>query len=63
MTATTIYDALRESHEIQRAVFRRLLRSKPGSRERMDLFTQARHELAAHEAAEEPDDGAAVLGV
>ena len=53
MTATTIYDALRESHEIQRAVFRKLLRSKPGSQERMDLFTQARHELAAHEAAEE----------
>ena len=53
MTATTIYDVLRESHEIQRAVFRKLLRSKPGSQERMDLFTQARHELAAHEAAEE----------
>ena len=53
MTATTIYDALRESHEIQRAVFRKLLRSKPDSQERMDLFTQVRHELAAHEAAEE----------
>jgi hypothetical protein len=53
MTATTIYDALRESHEIQRAVFRKLLRSKPGTQERMDLFTQARNELAAHEAAEE----------
>jgi len=53
MTTTTIYDALRESHEIQRAVFRKLLRSKPGSQQRIDLFTQARHELAAHEAAEE----------
>ena len=53
MTATTIYDALRESHEIQRAVFRKLLRSKAGSQARMDLFKQARHELAAHEAAEE----------
>ena len=53
MNAATIYDALRESHEIQRAVFRKLLRSKAGSRERIDLFTQARHELAAHEAAEE----------
>ncbi|MFA5941625.1 MAG: hemerythrin domain-containing protein [Sinimarinibacterium sp.] len=53
MTAATIYDALRESHEIQRAVLRKLLRSKPGSRERIGLFTQARHELAAHEAAEE----------
>lgn len=53
MTANNIYDALRESHEIQRTLFRKLLRSKPGSQERLDLFSQARHELAAHEAAEE----------
>lgn len=53
MTATTIYDALSESHEIQRALFRKLLRSKPGSQQRIDLFTQTRHELEAHEAAEE----------
>ena len=53
MSDATIYDALRESHEIQRAVFRKLLRTKPGSQERVDLFRQARHELAAHEAAEE----------
>ncbi len=49
----TIYDALRESHEIQRSLLRRLLRSKPGTRERLDLFTQTRIELEAHEAAEE----------
>ncbi|GAB3732255.1 hemerythrin domain-containing protein [Luteimonas pelagia] len=49
----TIYDALRESHEIQRMLMRKLLRSKPGTRERIDLFTQARIELEAHEAAEE----------
>lgn len=49
----TIYDALRESHELQRTLMRRLLRSKPGTRERIDLFTQARIELEAHEAAEE----------
>jgi hypothetical protein len=49
----TIYDALRESHELQRSLLRRLLRSKAGTRERIDLFTQTRHELAAHEAAEE----------
>ena len=49
----TIYDALHESHEIQRSLARRLLRSKPGTRVRIDLFTQLRHELAAHEAAEE----------
>lgn len=53
MTAPNIYDALRESHEIQRALFRKLLRSKAGSQERVELFTQTRHELAAHEAAEE----------
>ena len=49
----TIYDALRESHEIQRALLRRLLRSKPGSQERISLFKQVRIELEAHEAAEE----------
>jgi hypothetical protein len=49
----TIYDALRESHEIQRSLFRRLLRSRPGTRGRVDLFTQTRRELEAHEAAEE----------
>lgn len=48
-----IYDALHESHELQRSLLRRLLRSKPGTRERLDLFTQVRIELAAHEAAEE----------
>ena len=49
----TIYDALRESHEIQRSLLRRMLRSKPGTRERIALFAQARIELEAHEAAEE----------
>jgi hypothetical protein len=51
--STNLYDALRESHEVQRALFRKLLRSKPGTQERIELLTQARHELAAHEAAEE----------
>lgn len=49
----TLYDALRESHEIQRSLLRQLVRSKAGTRERIDLFTQARIELEAHEAAEE----------
>ena len=49
----TLYDALRESHEIQRSLFRKLLRTQPGTRERLDLFTRTRHEMAAHEAAEE----------
>jgi hypothetical protein len=51
--AEPLYDALRESHERQRSLLRRLLRSRPGSRERLDLFTATRIELAAHEAAEE----------
>lgn len=49
----TVYDALRESHETQRSLCRRLLRSRPGTRERLDLFTALRIELAAHAAAEE----------
>ncbi len=53
MSLPNIYDALRESHDIQRALFRKLLRSKPGSQERLRLFTRVCHELSAHEAAEE----------
>lgn len=48
-----LYDALRESHELQRSLFRKLLRSKPGTRERIALFSETRRELEAHEAAEE----------
>ena len=53
MATATLYDALRESHERQRSLCRRLVRSKPGTRARIELFTELRHELAAHEAAEE----------
>lgn len=49
----TLYDALRESHEIQRTLCRRLLRSKPHTAVREQVFTELRIELAAHEAAEE----------
>ena len=49
----TIYNALRESHEIQRALLRKLLRSKLGTQERISGFRQVRIELQAHEAAEE----------
>ena len=48
-----LYALLHESHERQRALLRRLLRSAPGTRARLDLFTACRIELAAHEAAEE----------
>jgi len=48
-----LFAALRESHELQRSLLRRLLRSPAGTRARLDLFTACRLELAAHEAAEE----------
>lgn len=49
----TIYDALRESHEIQRALSKRLLDSEPHGDERKDIFEQLRIEEGAHAAAEE----------
>lgn len=51
--ADTIYEALRESHELQRSLCRKLLRAKPGDAKRKDLFAALRLELAAHAAAEE----------
>ncbi len=48
-----IFEALRESHERQRSLCRRLLRSAPHSGRRIELFTALRIELAAHAAAEE----------
>jgi hypothetical protein len=47
-----IFDALRESHHIQRSLCRKLIRSRQGER-RIALFTELRIELAAHAAAEE----------
>lgn len=49
----TIYDALRESHEIQRSLCRKLVRARPGTQGRVSLFRQLHTELAAHAAAEE----------
>lgn len=48
----TIYEALRESHERQRSLFRSLLRLRDAQR-RQQVFTELRIEMAAHEAAEE----------
>jgi hypothetical protein len=50
--AGTIFEALRESHAIQRTLARKLMLSRVGSH-RVALFTDLRIELAAHEAAEE----------
>ncbi|PLZ02699.1 hemerythrin [Burkholderia sp. WAC0059] len=48
----TIFDALRQSHAIQRTLIRQLMLSRPDER-RDQLFTTLRVELGAHEAAEE----------
>lgn len=49
----TIYDALRESHDRQRSLCRKMLLSKPHTGRRIEIFTDLRIELAAHAAAEE----------
>jgi len=48
-----IYTALRESHDRQRSLCRKLLRSQPHTERRQELFSLLRIELAAHAAAEE----------
>lgn len=48
-----IYEALREHHEIQRALCRRLVRATPESGRRETILRELRIELAAHAAAEE----------
>ncbi|CAM4128326.1 Hemerythrin [Bordetella tumbae] len=53
MAAATIYDALRESHEIQRSLCRKLLRAAPHSERRLEIYRELKIELAAHAAAEE----------
>lgn len=49
----TIYEALRESHEIQRSFCRRLVLAKPESGKRDVILKDLRVELAAHAASEE----------
>lgn len=49
----TIYDALRESHQIQRALSRKLVRARRDETYRRELQNELRIELAAHAAAEE----------
>jgi hypothetical protein len=52
MPSPTLFDALRESHEIQRSLCRRLTRTRHPQRREM-LFLQLKVELEAHAAAEE----------
>jgi hypothetical protein len=49
----TIYEALRESHERQRALCRRLVRARPDQSYRQGLQKELCTELSAHAAAEE----------
>lgn len=48
-----IYEVLRESHETQRTLCRRLLRIQPDDPRAAEVFRTLRTELAAHAAAEE----------
>jgi hypothetical protein len=48
-----IFEALRVSHETQRALAARLLASQADSPERTNLFRELKRELLAHETAEE----------
>ena len=49
----TIFEALRESHEVQRDLADKLLQTSGDSAERRDIFEQFKTELLAHETAEE----------
>lgn len=51
-TATSLYDELRASHEVQRALCRSLTAARTGE-SRRDAFAALAVELAAHAAAEE----------
>lgn len=48
-----IFEALRDSHDRQRSLCRKLLRSQAHTQQRISIFTSLRIELAAHAAAEE----------
>ncbi len=48
-----IFEALRLSHDTQRALATHILETEGSSPERTELFRQLKHELAAHAAAEE----------
>jgi hypothetical protein len=53
MPAQNIYDALRESHEVQRSLCTKLLRAAPHSERRQEIYRELKIELAAHATAEE----------
>ncbi len=50
---TNIFETLRESHELQRTLYRQLVETSGDTPERQALFAQLKQELTAHELAEE----------
>jgi hemerythrin superfamily protein len=53
MAPMNIFEALRLSHETQRALATQILQTKGDSPDRNHLWRELKHELAAHAAAEE----------
>jgi len=53
MPADNIYEALRESHEVQRSLCRKLVRAAAHGDRRQQVYRELKIELAAHAAAEE----------
>ncbi|MFN3437967.1 MAG: hemerythrin domain-containing protein [Acidovorax sp.] len=53
MADTNIFETLRESHELQRTLYRQLTETSGDTPERQALFEQLKLELTAHELAEE----------
>lgn len=53
MSTNNIYEALRESHEVQRSLCRKLVRAAPHTGRREEIYEELKIELAAHAAAEE----------
>jgi hemerythrin-like domain-containing protein len=51
--SSNIFDTLRESHELQRTLYRQLTETSGDTPERRELFDQLKLELTAHELAEE----------
>ena len=49
----TIFEALRQSHEIQRELSQQLVETSGASAERSELFARLKHELWVHSVAEE----------
>jgi len=52
-TTPNIFEALRESHELQRSLVRKVKLTSGDTPERQELFDELKRELAAHELAED----------